>query len=123
MISPANTPDLDQAAVEQMLADAQRGEEFAAVPTEGGTVQLPSTGKNLTVRLRSTTDLDAVTLLLPPEPASTTGQRVFIRTDSAIGALTVEGGTGVTVDDWTVNMQPSSNVIFYKFDDNIWSRL
>lgn len=122
MIEPASD-SISRDAVQQMIQDAQKGEEFAAVPVEGGTVQLPNTGKNLTVRLRATVDLSAVTLLLPPEGVSTTGQRVFIRTDSGIEALTVSGGPGVTVDDWTVNMQPFSNEIFYKFDDNIWSRL
>ncbi len=115
--------DPGRAMVQQMINDVQTGEEFNATPTEGSQVQCPSTSRNLTVRLQAATDLEDVTLWVPPESASVTGQRLFIRTDRTIGQLTVAGEPGVTVDNAMVNLAPGDSAVFYKFGDNSWSRL
>lgn len=112
-----------RAMVQSMIDAAQGGEEFNAVPTEGSQVQCPSTGRNLTVRLQAAGDLNEVTLWVPPEATSTTGQRLFIRSDFTIGQLTVAGEPGVTVDNAMVNLAPGDSAVFYKFDTNSWSRL
>jgi hypothetical protein len=115
--------DPGRVVVQQMIDEASRGEQFSAVPVEGGTVHLPSTGRNLTIRLRSTSDLNQVVLRVPDENSSLIGQRLFIRSDSAIGELSVTGASDVTVDNWIVNLSPGDCAVFYKFDQNIWSKV
>lgn len=115
--------DPGRVVVQQMIDEASRGERFSAVPTEGQTVELPATGRNLTIRLRATQDLNVVNLQVPDEAASLVGQRLFIRSDAAIAGLNVIGADGVTVDNWMVNMSPGDCAVFYKFDDNIWSKV
>lgn len=115
--------DPGRVVVQQMIEDANRGELFSAAPTENATIALPSTGRNLTVRLRGATDLEVVNLQVPPEATSLVGQRLFIRSDLAIAELHVIGDTGVTVDNWVVNLAPGDCAVFYKFDDNIWSKV
>lgn len=115
--------DPGRSMVQSMIDAAQGGEEFNATPTEGSQVQSPSTGRNLTIRLQAAGDLNEVTLWVPPESASATGQRLFIRSDHSIGELTVAGEPGVTVDNAMVNLAPGDSAVFYKFDTNSWSRL
>lgn len=124
MISPAYTPDLGQAAVQQMIDDAV-GDATGRVsvsytPTEGQTISLPATDKDLFVNLTPATDLNQLTIQLPPEASSRDNQRLVMRSSRNIAEITVIGAT--TVDNAIVMLNAGSVTVFFKFEPNLWSR-
>lgn len=124
MISPASLPDLDQAAVQQMidetLGQAMDQLNVTYTPTEGQTISLPSTDQDLFVNLTPATDLSQLTVQLPPEAFSRDNQRLVMRSSRNITEVTVIGAT--TVDNAIVMLNAGSVTVFFKFAPNLWSR-
>ncbi|MBA6090022.1 hypothetical protein H4C81_14130 [Pseudomonas monteilii] len=124
MISPAYTPDLDQAAVQQMIDEAlgQAMDQLNVTytPTEGQTISLPATDQDLFVNLTPATDLNQLTIQLPPESSSRDNQRLVMRSSRNITEITVIGAT--TVDNAIVMLNAGSVTVFFKFAPNLWSR-
>lgn len=110
--------------VSAQMAELQRRLTVAyssVVPTEGMAVSCPSTDQDVDLQLKPATDLNLITVTLPPESVSRLGQRVFIRSTRQIAEMDVSGAT--TVDNWSVMFNPGDCVVFFKSDTNTWSRV
>lgn len=124
MISPANTPDLSQAEVQQMIDVALGGAmdpvNVSYTPINGQTIDLPDTDRDMFVNLTPATDLSTLTVVLPPETASRENQRLVMRSSRNITEITVTGAT--TIDNAIVMLSAGSVTVFFKFAPNLWSR-
>ena len=89
-------------------------------PTEGQTISLPATDRDLCVTLTPAVDLAAITIEMPPEAASRDNQRLVMRSSRNIAEITVTGAT--TIDNAITMLNAGSVTVFFKFAPNLWSR-
>ncbi len=122
MIEPAS--DLSrsdiQAMIEQAMGQIMDPVNVTYTPTEGQTISLPATDRDLFVNLTPAGDLNAITVVLPPEASSRDNQRLVMRSSRNILEITVTGAT--TIDNSTVMLNSGSVTVFFKFAPNLWSR-
>lgn len=122
MIEPAS--DLSrsdiQAMIEQAMGQAMDPVNVTYTPTEGQTISLPATDRDLFVNLTPAGDLDAITIVLPAEASSRDNQRLVMRSSRNITEITVTGAT--TIDNAIVMLNAGSVTVFFKFAPNLWSR-
>ncbi|QBF27147.1 hypothetical protein EXN22_16145 [Pseudomonas tructae] len=126
MISPANTPDLSQASVLQMIQDAMAsGAPMVTINqavTEGQVVTLPSTNNDITLNLETGgAQLNAVTVNLPANSDGRVGQRVFVNSDGQIVLAHFQSSIAVNGGDYMFN--PGDNCVFYRNKPAILSRI
>lgn len=122
MIEPAT--DISRTEIQTMINnsvdDATGRLSVAYTPTEGQTISLPATDRDLFVNLTPATDLATLIVELPPEPASRDNQRLVMRSSRNITEITVTGAT--TIDNAIVMLNAGSVTVFFKFAPNLWSR-
>lgn len=93
---------------------------FTASPAEGSTVTSPETNSDIIAFLTPAVDLAAITFEMPSDTVSRIGQRVFIRSEKQIDAMTVTGDG--TVDNFLVLLSPGDCAVFIKSAEDVWSR-
>jgi hypothetical protein len=125
---PANTPDLTQAQVQQMITDAMAsGAPMVLVNqavVEGQTVTLPNTNNDITLNLETGgASLNAVTVNLPGNTDGRVGQRVFVNADGNIALAHFQAAAGVTVNGSDYMFNPGDNCVFYRNKPAIMSRI
>lgn len=122
MIEPAT--DISRSAIQTMINssvdDATGRMSVGYAPTDGQTISLPATDRDLFVNLTPATDLSTLTIELPPEAASRDNQRLVMRSSRNITEITVIGAT--TIDNAIVMLNSGSVTVFFKFAPNLWSR-
>lgn len=126
MISPANTPDLDQAAVQQLIDQAMAaGSPMTTINqavVEGQTVTMPNTNNDVTLNLETGgVSLNAVTINLPGNSDGRVGQRVFVNADGQIALAHFQSAITVNGADYMFN--PGDNCVFYRNKPAILSRI
>lgn len=90
----------------------------AATPSEGDTITLPESEREIILNIDTPNSLSAVNVVLP---TGHLGARLFIASTMAIDMMTVTGPS--TVNNNMVTLNPGDNVVFFQNDVNIWSRL
>ncbi|CAI3798705.1 hypothetical protein GLGCALEP_02154 [Pseudomonas sp. MM221] len=126
MISPANTPDLTQAEVQQLINDAMAaGSPMTTINqavVEGQTVTIPNTNNDITLNLETGgASLNAVTINLPGNSDGRVGQRVFVNADGQIALAHFQSAIAVNGADYMFN--PGDNCVFYRNKPAILSRI
>lgn len=120
-VRPANSPDVDGASVAAQIAAALQPLVVNAAPTEGSTIDLPDVDQEIVLNLAPATDLANLTINLPGNSPGRTGQRLFIGSTREIANVTCAGG--LTVNNPTVMFSPGDNVVFFRNQPAVWSRL
>lgn len=115
------TMDMVSQAITEQVGDMMTPDNITVSPTEGETVNLPQTSRDLFVTLDPATDLDAITIVLPAESASRDNQALRMRTTRNIAEITVTGAS--TIDNYLVMLNSGSVTVFFKFSSNTWSRV
>jgi hypothetical protein len=113
-------PGMTPAQVVNVMQQESKPLILSYSPTNGQTIALPQTDSDLFVNITPSTDLAALSIVLPSEGNSSEGQAVRIRSSRNIGEITVSGAT--TVDNFIVMLNSGSVTVFFKFAPNVWSR-
>lgn len=126
MISPANTPDLTQAQVQQLINQAMAaGSPMTTINqavVEGQAVTIPNTNDDITLNLETGgASLNAVTINLPGNSDGRVGQRVFVNSDGQIALAHFQSTISVNGGDYMFN--PGDNCVFYRNKPAILSRI
>lgn len=120
--------DLKQGAMGGMLA--QDIEQLKAImgapvsvsysPVNGATINLDAIPNDMFVSLTPATDLDSLTLVVPPESVGRENQALRIRSTRNIASLVIAGAA--TIDNAEVMLSANGVTVFFKFAPNTWSR-
>lgn len=127
MISPANTPDLTQAQVLQMIADGTASQSAVLMnvtPTDGQTITvLPTTKKEIFLNIAPATDLATLTINLPTNTDAPLGQRCFIGSTKQIANCSVT--STIQVNSGSLMFSPGDNAAFVRNNTTpqTWSRV
>lgn len=115
----------ENADVRQMINEAM-GAVIAPIvmnvtPTEGQTITIPSTDKEVILNLTPAVDLNALQVNLPNNANGRQGQRIFVGSTRQIAACTFAGG--LQVNNGSFMFSRGDNVAFIRNMPNIWSRI
>lgn len=113
------------AKVQQMINEALTASTAPMImnvtPTEGQTVTIPDTDKEVILNLSPTADLNNLQVNLPGNSAGRVAQRIFIGSTRQIANCTF--ASALPVNNNTVMFSPGDNVAFLRNLPNVWSRL
>lgn len=109
-----------QAEIEEMQQMMQ-ALVINAVPTEGGTVTIPQTDRDVTLNLQPASDLVELTVNLPGGQSGRVGQRVFVNSTREIQSCTFSAD--IQVNSAEVMFSAGDNFVYYRNQPNIFSRI
>lgn len=109
-----------QAEIDQMQQMMQ-AMVINVVPTEGGTVTIPATDRDVTLNLQPATNLLELTVVLPGGQNGRVSQRVFVNSTREIDTCTFEAD--IQVNSPQAMFSAGDNFVYYRNQPNIFSRI
>lgn len=123
-MSVIKTPGMTAASTQALIDQSQTEVVYSmdATPVNGATITIPqSTARIVNLLLWPATDLDQITVMLPP---TMLGRRVFLYTDKAIAQVTVATSQpGVVVRNGVASLNNFDQTVFNTANLAIWARV